>query len=120
MGVGAPPYRKSPDTPVTRPVRTKPEASDELNEATLWYDRQRVGLGSEFLDAVDVALAHIARWPQAGLRVPDVSAELPVRRVPLRRFPYHVVYLEMPEQIRILAIAHDHRLPEYWRSRAVK
>jgi hypothetical protein len=36
----------------------------------------------------------------------------------LRRFPYHVVYLEMPGAIRILAFAHDRRSPGYWHTRA--
>ncbi len=86
----------------------------------LWYEGQRSGLGVEFLEAVEVALSHIARWPQAGAPVPDLPSELPVRRVPTGRFPYHVVYLDMPDAIRILAIAHDRRRPGYWRSRNVK
>ena len=105
---------------MTRPFRTEPEASAELGQAALWYESQRAGLGGEFLEAVDVALSYIARWPHAGVRVPDVPLDLPVRRVPVRRFPYHVVYLEMLDAIRILAFAHDRRLPGYWHSRALK
>lgn len=105
---------------MTRPLRTEPEASAELNDAALWYESQRPGLGVEFLDTIDLTLSHIARWPQAGVRVPDVPPDLPVRRAPVRRFPYHVVYLEMSDHIRILAFAHDRRLPGYWQSRTVK
>ena len=31
------------------------------------------------------------------------------------RFPYHVVYLEVNDRIRILAVAHDRRKPGYWK-----
>src|SRR5439155_23809272 len=48
----------------------------------------------------------------------SVPAELPVRRAPVKRFPYHVVYLETSEAIRILAFAHDSRRPGYWYHRA--
>jgi hypothetical protein len=36
------------------------EAQEELLAAAIWYDEQREGLGSEFLNAIDEALAGIA------------------------------------------------------------
>lgn len=39
------------------------------------------------------------------------------RRMPLRRFPYSIVYLLLPEEIRVIAIAHQRRKPGYWRGR---
>jgi len=96
---------------------TEPEASTELGEAALWYERQRSGLGEEFLEAVEATLALIARFPRAGTPVPDVPAELPVRRFPVKRFPFHVVYLDRADVIHVLAFAHDSRSPGYWRSR---
>ena len=103
---------------MTLPFRTASAAAAELEEAAAWYEEQRLGLGHEFLRAVDDALAFIARWPNAGIAVPDVPPDVPVRRVPVRRFPYHVVYLEMADAIRILAFSHDGRLPGYWHTRA--
>src|SRR5947209_6427904 len=100
-----------------KPFRTEPEASDELTEAAVWYEGKSEGLGLEFLEAVDGALEFIARFTQAGSPVPLVPKDLPIRRVPVRRFPFHVVYLEMSNAIRILAFAHDHRRPGYWLSR---
>ena len=87
------------------PFRTEPEASAELSEAAVWYEERRDGLGIEFLQTIDSALDLIARFPQAGVVVPGVPLDLPVRRVPVRRFPFHVVYLVMPDAIRILAFA---------------
>jgi toxin ParE1/3/4 len=105
---------------VTGRFRTEPEASAELDEAALWYEQRRNGLGIEFLEAIDNALAFIGRFPQTGTVVPGVPLDLPVRRIPVRRFPFHVIYLELPDAIQILAFAHDRRSPGYWRSRTVK
>jgi hypothetical protein len=100
-----------------KPLRTQPEASTELEEAALWYEGKREGLGLEFLEAVDSALDFVTRFTQAGSPVPLVAKDLPVRRTPVRRFPFHVVYLETSDAIRILAFAHDRRRPGYWLSR---
>ena len=32
-------------------------------------------------------------------------------------YRYHVIYLEMATYISILALAHDHRKPGYWKGR---
>ena len=103
---------------MTRTILIEAEASAELDAAVVWYEQQRPGLGVEFLGAVDAALRYISEWPHVGTPVPRVPPDLPVRRVPVRRFPYHVVYLETSDATRILAFAHDRRLPGYWYSRA--
>jgi hypothetical protein len=41
--------------------RSEPEASAELEDAAVWYESQRPGLGVEFLHAVDATLDRIAR-----------------------------------------------------------
>jgi len=105
---------------VTLLFRTEPEASAELGEAAAWYEQRRKGLGIEFLQAIDNALEFIARFPEAGAGVPGVPIDLPVRRVPVRTFPFHVIYLEMSGAIRVLAFAHDRRSPGYWHSRTLK
>jgi hypothetical protein len=46
---------------MTRTFRIEPEAAAELEAAALWYDRQRPGLGADFLEAIDTALNRIAR-----------------------------------------------------------
>jgi hypothetical protein len=35
----------------------------------------------------------------------------------LRRFPFAIVYREKQDAIQILAIAHGHRRPKYWKRR---
>jgi plasmid stabilization system protein ParE len=102
---------------VTLPFNIEPQAAAELKEAANWYDSKRLGLGHELLEAVDEALAFIASWPRSGKLVPKVAQGFRIRRTPVRRFPYHVVYLETPNALRILAFAHDRRSPSYWHAR---
>ena len=35
----------------------------------------------------------------------------------MKKFPYAVVYLELVDEIVVVAIAHSHRKPGYWRGR---
>ncbi len=65
---------------MTGTFRPEPEASAELEDAALWYESQRSGLGLELVEAIDVALAQIAEWPQIGRRVTGVSDALPARK----------------------------------------
>jgi plasmid stabilization system protein ParE len=102
---------------VTKTARFEDEADAEYRAAGRWYEERVVGLGIEFFDAVDAALDQIARLPKAGALVQRVPIDLQVRRAPVARFPYHIVYLETPSTIRVLAIAHDRRRPGYWTSR---
>jgi plasmid stabilization system protein ParE len=97
--------------------RPEPEASAELEDAAVWYEQKRTGLGVEFVQAVDAALDQIARWPRIGERVLNVPSDIPARRWPVNRFPYHAIYLEWEGIIRILAFAHDSREPGFWFSR---
>lgn len=99
---------------MTLRFRPEPEASAELEDAAVWYDGKRTGLGREFVQAVDEALDQIAQWPEIGRRIAGVPEDVPARRWPVSRFPYHVIYMEWEGVIRILAFAHDSREPGYW------
>jgi plasmid stabilization system protein ParE len=70
---------------MTGAFRPEPEASAELEDAAVWYEGQRPGLGLEFVHAVDVALEQIVGWPQIGRRVTGLPDELPARQVPVKR-----------------------------------
>ena len=102
---------------MNRRFRPELEASAELEDAAVWYNGRRPGLGVEFVEAVDAALEQIARWPEIGRVLPGVAGDVPARRFPVQRFPYHVVYLEWEGVMRLLAFAHDRRRPGYWFSR---
>ncbi|MGH9383879.1 MAG: type II toxin-antitoxin system RelE/ParE family toxin [Vicinamibacterales bacterium] len=98
-------------------VRFEDEADVEYREAGRWYDARQTGLGIEFFDEVDATVRRIVEFPRIGASVPRVPSGLLVRRLAVARFPYHVVYLEPTNALRILAIAHDRRKPGYWKHR---
>jgi toxin ParE1/3/4 len=98
-------------------ARLAPEATAELVEAALWYQAQRPGLESEFLDEVDRVLPLIESSPESFPRLLDMPADLVIRRARLPRFPYALVFMDLGEQVRILAVAHAKRRPGYWLDR---
>jgi len=98
-------------------LRVDREAEEELGAAASWYEEQRPGLGRGLLNAVDETLRRIEASPQEASLAPQIPQELGVRRRLVQRFPHTVFYLELPKEIRILAVAHTRRRPFYWRSR---
>jgi len=58
------------------------------------------------------AIDRIRRFPEAWHPLGDE-----IRRCRLRRFPYGLIYSKEQEGILILAVAHAHREPGYWRDR---
>ena len=93
-------------------VRIRPEAEADLDEARRWYDRQREGLGADFLLCFEAALEKIRRDPEI---YPTVFKRL--RRGLIRRFPYGVFYLIEEEEIVIVGVFHGRRDPRRWESR---
>ena len=90
-----------------------PVARRELEEAIDYYNAESQGLGSEFREEVQRVLALLTRFPRLGQPVRGS-----VRRMMLSRFPYCIYYrLLAPDTLRILAVAHNRRRPEYWAGR---
>jgi len=93
-------------------VRFHPEADLELNETADFYDHERPGLGTDFLDEVDRALRGVVEHPMAA-----PLALGSTRNLVLSRFPYSVMYYIGDDEIVVSAIAHQRRRPYYWRDR---
>ena len=100
-----------------RRVRILEEAAHEAIEAAAWYDRERPGLGAEFELAIDAALDLLEEDMAPLVSMSGVSGELGAKRLLLRRFPYSIVVRESDEEYLVIAIAHQHRRPGYWRDR---
>ena len=95
------------------------DAEAELRAAISRYEGERAGLGDEFWDEVQQVLRLIEDHPAIGgvIRRPRVVGT--ARRVPVRRFPYYVVYRARVDRLEIIAVAHQSRRPGYWRSRGI-
>ena len=90
----------------------RPAAAADVEEAWLWYEAQREGLGDEFLQVVQDALESIAAFPESA---PLVQRD--IRRQLLRRFPYGLFYRLIQDQVVVVACFHAKRSPRVWRSR---
>jgi hypothetical protein len=94
-------------------VEFEAEARLELFEAARWYEGQSSGLGFEFVAGVRRALRAITENPAGWSKLTEYT-----RRYRLDRFPYWVVYQERKDCLRVIAVMHQSRRPNYWRRRA--
>ncbi len=98
-------------------LRFSPESVEELAEAAAWYASQRPELAEWFLEEIARALKSAQTRPASFPRLRDLPSDLVVRRVLLPKFPYVALFLEMDDNIRIIAVAHYKRDPDYWLNR---
>ncbi len=90
-----------------------PEAEQEFSDAAAYYEDCRTGLGNEFVQEILAVIERMLAYPKAW---PVLEGR--VRRVLTYRFPYGVLYVELPGVVRILAVMNLHRSPNYWKGRA--
>ena len=102
---------------MSKRIRIDAAAREELSAAACWYEEQRRGLGRELVDAIDEAMSRVARLGPDCRPVFGVDPDLGVRRVRAKRFPYAIVFIEMPRTIRVIAVMHERRRPGYWKAR---
>ena len=95
-------------------VRFHPEAEAEHLETVVYYETRQAGLGSHYLAAFEQVLDGIVANAQRYRIVQEPN----IRRAPMRRFPFSVIYREAGERIEILAVAHHRRRPAYWIDRS--
>ena len=86
----------------------------EFDDAVDWYDRQRPGLGTEFIDEIQRVFDSILKNP---LRYGVVQQDF--REALANRFPYAVYYHVEPHRIVIMAVIHTARDPAIWQGRSL-
>ena len=87
-------------------------AQQELDEAIEYYNAESPGLGDQFLLEVLSAFDRIRQFPTAWQPYTQNSY-----RCQTRRFSYGIVYQILESGILVVAVAHMHRQPGYWRDR---
>jgi toxin ParE1/3/4 len=102
---------------VKKPLGIIREARNEYRQVLAWYERQRPGLGSRFSAAAQEALEMVENFPSAGEPVERLEGDSNLRKMAMRIFPYHVIYLELTETTEVIAFSHDSRQEGYWRVR---
>ena len=94
-------------------VSTHPLADEELVDGAVYYARQvNAALAGDFITEFERSVALLRQYPRIGS--PWRGG---LRRLPMRRFPYSVVYTLSSEVIRVVAVSHQSRRPGYWRGR---
>jgi plasmid stabilization system protein ParE len=84
----------------------------ELDDAVSYYNYEKAGLGEAFLSEILRTLDRIGGFPDAWQPLSRRT-----RRCRTRRFPFGVIYHKREEDLLIVAVAHLHRSPEYWKDR---
>lgn len=94
------------------PLAFHPDVKDEMDDAYRWYERQKPGLGDDFVAAIEEVFQRISVMPQAhSIVFQDIRRALP------RRFPYGVFYRVEPDRVYVIAVYHSRRDPSGWQSR---
>ena len=90
-----------------------PSAREELAASADFYEARLTGLGVRFLVAVEETARRIAESPDAGSPLPGKF-----RKRLVAGFPFSIIYRVWDENVYLVAIAHQHRRPGYWRRRS--
>jgi toxin ParE1/3/4 len=92
--------------------RIRPEAQADLHDAYWWYERQRAGLGADFLLCVEESLQKVRRNTEIYPRI-----RKSVRRASVRRFPYGLFYVVEESVVVVIGVFHASRDPQCWQER---
>ncbi|CAN5325983.1 hypothetical protein BH23BAC3_BH23BAC3_29580 [soil metagenome] len=81
----------------------------ELDDAVEYYNQELPGLGNRFKQHVRDSAQRILEYPTSW------SVEKgDIRKYLMHKFPYKLLYSIEEDHIFIIAVAHQHRRPEYW------
>ena len=89
-----------------RQVVFRRQARREFDQAAEWYEKERAGLGLDFLTEIQGVIDRITSHPE---QFPIVHRD--VRKAVARRFPYCVYFRERAGNIVVLAVFHGSRNP---------
>jgi hypothetical protein len=87
----------------------------ELDRERRYYQRRAVK-GRAFVDAVEEALSRMAEQPERYAPEKTVRG-ITIRSVRLKRFPFRVHFGDLGDSLRVYAIGHVKRRPDYWSRR---
>ena len=90
----------------------EPEAELDLEQAVNWYNKQRPGLGREFLERVEEVFDRIREMPEIHSVIHRTA-----RLALAKRFPYVICYISDGNTVYVMAVFHGHRDPNMWQDR---
>ena len=93
-------------------VRVTSPAQADITDVFEWYVQRNQRAAVRFLGAVDAGMTAISEHPEAYRKV-----RADVRRVLLRRFPYHLLFRVLATEIEVIGCFHVQRDPRIWQHR---
>jgi toxin ParE1/3/4 len=95
-----------------KPVQVHPQAKAEIKVAFDWYWQRSESAALGFDAAWRETISELRRVPRAFAQYLRGT-----RRAIVERYPYSIVFRELPRKIQIIAVAHAKRRPGYWAGR---
>lgn len=93
-------------------VSFHPAALAEAERVQGWYEQRSLLAAAGFLQALTRAVRRIRDAPERHSRAAHGT-----RRILLEQFPFTVFYSVRPDEVFIVAVAHQKRRPGYWSDR---
>ena len=87
----------------------------ELKDTIDFYNHEITELGNKFYEELLSKIVLIEKFPQIWSKNSKHT-----RKAVLKIFPYNVIYTVWNREIYIIAVAHQHREPDYWIERMNK
>lgn len=91
------------------------EARNDIKDSFKFYEEKQQGLGEKFLEKVDQKIEEVCEKPD---RYSTFYKD--IRKAPLDKFPFNLVYRLRDKIVSILAVWHKSRNPENLNSRIEK
>ena len=89
------------------------EAQADAKAAVDWYIEENALIAADdFADELDQALSLLNQFPEMGK-----AGARNTRTLTLHSFPFSLIYRLQADVIRIVAVAHHSRRPNFWASR---
>jgi len=85
------------------------QAFIEFQDAIDFYRMQSEGLEKKFVSEVDKTISIINNFPESFLEYTNHT-----RKAVVSIFPYNIIYSIVNKTIIVIALAHQHRKPDYW------
>ena len=92
-------------------IRLLDRAKEDLRSGWLFYERQAIGLGDRFLDAIELDVRQLSTYAGIHLQVDGFY------RILIKRFPFALYYLIEESSIDIYAIFDCRHDPDQIRQR---
>lgn len=89
-----------------------PDVEQEVKASYLWYQKQALGLGGDYLSELESAYQAITELPNTWPKF-----QFGFRRFLLSKFPFSVIYQHKDSTVFIVAVMHNSRKPGYWHAR---